>query len=46
MHNSEDRDDIKFPRNLEQLRRLNEILSNYMDEHFINIYITFSITYI
>ncbi|CEG65641.1 hypothetical protein RMATCC62417_02382 [Rhizopus microsporus] len=46
MHNSEDRDDIKFPRNLEQLRRLNEILSTYMDEHFINIYITFSITYI
>ncbi|RCH90342.1 hypothetical protein CU098_001520, partial [Rhizopus stolonifer] len=42
----QDRDDIKFPRNLEDLRRLNEILSVYMDKHFVNIYVTFVITYI
>ncbi|KAI9281651.1 snare associated Golgi protein-domain-containing protein [Sporodiniella umbellata] len=44
--NPKDRDDIKFPRCLEDLRRLNEILSVYMDEHFAKIYILFIITYI
>ncbi|OBZ84693.1 Transmembrane protein 41 [Choanephora cucurbitarum] len=44
--NPEDRDDIKFPRNLQDLRRLNDILSVYMDQHFANVYITFFITYV
>ncbi|CAO3632154.1 unnamed protein product [Cunninghamella blakesleeana] len=41
-----DRDAIKFPKSLEDLRRLNRILSIYMDQHFINVYITFVATYI
>lgn len=43
---SEDKDGLKFPRNLEDLRRLNAILSVYIDEHFLDVYITFVITYI
>ncbi|KAI8078693.1 snare associated Golgi protein-domain-containing protein [Halteromyces radiatus] len=42
----EDRDALKFPRNLEDLRQLNRILSVYMDKHFINVYVTFVATYI
>ncbi|KAI9246407.1 hypothetical protein EDC94DRAFT_389325 [Helicostylum pulchrum] len=44
--NPEDKDDLKFPRNLQDLRRLNAILSVYIDQHFINVYITFVGTYI
>ncbi|CAO3651947.1 unnamed protein product [Mucor hiemalis] len=44
--NPEDKDGLKFPKNLEDLRRLNAILSVYMDEHFLNVYITFVITYV
>lgn len=41
-----DEDALKFPKNLEDLRRLNRILSVYMDQHFANVYVTFVITYI
>lgn len=44
--NPHDRDAIKFPRNLEDLRKLNAVLSVYMDKHFVNVYVTFIITYI
>ncbi|KAG2206983.1 hypothetical protein INT47_008452 [Mucor saturninus] len=44
--NPEDKDGIKFPRNLEELRRLNAILSLYIDQYFLNVYFTFVITYI
>ncbi|CEP16656.1 hypothetical protein [Parasitella parasitica] len=44
--NPHDRDTIKFPRNLDDLRRLNAVLSIYMDKHFINVYVTFVMTYI
>ncbi|KAI8340681.1 snare associated Golgi protein-domain-containing protein [Chlamydoabsidia padenii] len=43
---SVDPDALKFPRNLEDLRQLNRILSGYIDKHFINVYITFVATYI
>ncbi|KAI8331507.1 snare associated Golgi protein-domain-containing protein [Chlamydoabsidia padenii] len=42
----EDKDVLKFPKNLQDLRQLNRVLSVYMDQHFINVYITFVITYI
>jgi hypothetical protein len=41
-----DKDAIKFPRNLEDLRNLNAILSVYIDQHYMNVYVTFVITYI
>ncbi|KAG2225234.1 hypothetical protein INT45_001457 [Circinella minor] len=42
----EDEDALKFPKNLKELRRLNEILSNYIDNHFINVYVTYFATYV
>lgn len=42
----EDQDALKIPKSLKDLRRLNEILSNYIDEHFSNVYITYFVTYI
>ncbi|KAI9317593.1 snare associated Golgi protein-domain-containing protein [Dichotomocladium elegans] len=42
----DDQDAIKFPRNLKDLRRLNGILSTYIDQHFMNVYVTFVVTYI
>ncbi|KAI8146045.1 snare associated Golgi protein-domain-containing protein [Fennellomyces sp. T-0311] len=42
----EDEDALKFPQNLKELRRLNEILSKYIDNHFINVYVTYFATYI
>ncbi|KAI8051055.1 putative transmembrane protein 41B [Gilbertella persicaria] len=44
--NPEDRDDIKFPKNLEDLRKLNAILSVYMEQHLMQVYTIFFITYI
>ncbi|KAL9547155.1 hypothetical protein PS6_007295 [Mucor atramentarius] len=41
--NPHDRDAIKFPRNLEDLRKLNAVLSVYMDKHFFNVLQSFSI---
>jgi uncharacterized membrane protein YdjX (TVP38/TMEM64 family) len=42
----EDQDALKFPKNLEDLRRLNAILSVYIDQHFTNVYVTYFITYV
>ncbi|KAI8372819.1 snare associated Golgi protein-domain-containing protein [Radiomyces spectabilis] len=44
--NPDDRDAIKFPRSFKELTRLNQVLSVYIDTHFINVYTTFFITYI
>ncbi|KAI8882143.1 hypothetical protein K501DRAFT_221753 [Backusella circina FSU 941] len=44
--NPHDKEKIKFPRNLEDLRQLNAILSIYIDHHFINVYTTFIAFYI
>lgn len=43
---SEDQDAFKLPKNLKDLQRLNAILSDYIDEHFVNVYVTYFITYI
>lgn len=43
---SEDQDALKLPKNLKDLQRLNAILSDYIDEHFVNVYVTYFITYI
>ncbi|KAI9490820.1 snare associated Golgi protein-domain-containing protein [Zychaea mexicana] len=42
----EDEDALKFPKNLKELRRLNEILSKYIDNHFVNVYVTYFATYV
>ncbi|KAI9016342.1 snare associated Golgi protein-domain-containing protein [Phycomyces nitens] len=42
----QDKDALKFPKNLEDLRRLNAILSVYINQHFGNVYVTFFITYV
>ncbi|KAI9477929.1 MAG: hypothetical protein EXX96DRAFT_230635 [Benjaminiella poitrasii] len=44
--NPNDRDVIRFPTSLEDLRKLNEVLTVYMDKHFVNIYVNFIVTYI
>ncbi|KAI7864579.1 snare associated Golgi protein-domain-containing protein [Spinellus fusiger] len=41
-----DKDTIKIPSNLEELRRLKVVLSVYMEKHFGSVYTTFFITYI
>lgn len=43
---SEDQDALKLPKSLEDLRRLNAILSAYIDQHFMNVYVTYFVTYI
>ncbi|KAI8966929.1 snare associated Golgi protein-domain-containing protein [Mycotypha africana] len=42
----EERKELKFPTNLEDLRKLNAILFVYMDKNYFNVYSTFVITYI
>ncbi|CDS10850.1 hypothetical protein LRAMOSA11336 [Lichtheimia ramosa] len=42
----EDQDALKLPKSLEDLRRLNAILSAYIDQHFMNVYVTYFVTYI
>ncbi|ORX57611.1 hypothetical protein DM01DRAFT_272862 [Hesseltinella vesiculosa] len=36
-----DREAVKIPRNLEDLYHLHQVLSQYIDQHFFNVYVTF-----
>ena len=46
VYNSEDKDAWKLPRNLEDLRKLNAVLTIYIGEHYWNVYFAFFSTYI
>ncbi|KAI8381417.1 snare associated Golgi protein-domain-containing protein [Radiomyces spectabilis] len=42
----EDREAIHFPKNFDDLKALNAIMSGYIQQHFVNVYTTFFFTYI
>ena len=43
---SEDSDAWKLPRNLKELRRLNAVLTVYIQEHYWNVYLAYVTSYI
>jgi hypothetical protein len=42
----QDKKDMKLPKSLNDLRRMNQVLEVYIEQHFIRVYTTFITSYI